>query len=127
METGSAYLAGRMAVEVGTLRFGYTRVPQGTLLGRGTLLSRAREIRRAGAGSYAKRRKLEMGLAVSAVSGGLPVNTGDAQVFAWHQARYYVCCSVITLPQRPLASGAGYGGDVVAPGGQSLNQVRRSH
>ena len=65
-----------------------------------------------------------MSFAVSAVSGGLLVNTGDAQVFAWHQARYHVCWAVAALPQCPLACEAGLGGDVVAPGCQSLDQVR---
>ena len=116
-----------MAVEVGTLRLGYARVPRGTLLGQGALLSRVREVRRAGAGSYTERWKPEMSLAVSAVSGGLPVNAGEAQVFAWHQAWYHVDFSVLALPQCSLASGAGYGGDVVAPGCQSLDQVRRPY
>ena len=86
-----------MTVEVGTLRLGYARVPRGTLLGRRELLSRAREVRRVGAGSYTERWKLEMSLAVSAVSGGLPVDAGDTQVFVGHQAWYHVDLPVTTL------------------------------
>ena len=65
-----------------------------------------------------------MGLPISAVGSGLLVNTGDAQVLAWHQARYHVRRAVAALPQCPLTGEAGLGGDVVAPGRQSLDQVR---
>ena len=44
-----------------------------------------------------------MSLAVSAVSGGLPVDAGDTQVLVWHQARYHVNLLVATLVQRALA------------------------
>ena len=65
-----------------------------------------------------------MGLFKTAVGSGLLVNTGDAQVLAWHQARYHVRRAVAALPQCPLTGEAGLGGDVVAPGCQSLDQVR---
>ena len=113
-----------MTVGVGTLRLGYARAQRGTLLGRGTLLSRARDARRVGAGLYTEGWKLEVSLVVSAVSGGLPVDAGDTQVFVRHQARYDVNLLVAALAQCTLASWAGYGGDVVAPGCQSLDQVR---
>ena len=68
-----------------------------------------------------------MGLPISAVGSGLLVNTGDAQVLAWHQAWYHVRRAVAALPQCSLTGEAGLGGDVVSPVREGLDQVLRSY
>ena len=67
-----------------------------------------------------------MSLPVAAVSSGLLVNTGDAQVLAGHQARYHIRQAVAALPQCSLTGEAGLGGDVISPVLEGLDQVLRS-
>ena len=68
-----------------------------------------------------------MSLPVAAVGSGLLVNAGDAQVLAWHQARYHVRRAVAALPQCSLTSEAGLGGAAVSPVREGLDQVLRSY
>ena len=116
-----------MTVGIGTLLTGCAHARLGTLLGRRALRVRARGAGRVWPGSYTERRELEVGLVVSAVSGGLPVDASDTQILVWHEARYHVNLLVATLAQCTLAGRTGYGGDVVAPRCQCLEQVGRLH